>query len=199
LPPRRRAPMNTFLGPVRIGASCRGCRGSLASQTILRDDGERVGLNHRLNDPNCRTAIHGRLDYPQGGSLGTTRPTPYPIPPPDTWSILLWHRAPRAASVRVWVLCHVAPHPTAPPRPRERPTPFCVGYALVPMRPSKGICWRPFIHTTQRRLQGCVRSHLTRRADTSPCPGRDTVWELHKHQDRRPNSSAVNAAPETAS
>ena len=34
--------------------------------------------------------------------------------------------APGAARVRVWVLCHVAPHPTAPPRPRERPTaPLC--------------------------------------------------------------------------
>ena len=26
------------------------------------------------------------------------------------------------------VLCHVAPHPTAPPRPRWRPTPLCVGF-----------------------------------------------------------------------
>jgi hypothetical protein len=25
------------------------------------------------------------------------------------------------------------PHPTAPPRPRERPTPLCVGYALSPL------------------------------------------------------------------
>ena len=26
-------------------------------------------------------------------------------------------------------LCHVAPHPPAPPRPRQRPAPLCVGYA----------------------------------------------------------------------
>src|SRR6266446_2337987 len=32
--------------------------------------------------------------------------------------------APGAASVRVWVLRQVAPHPTAPPRPQPRPTPF---------------------------------------------------------------------------
>ena len=40
-----------------------------------------------------------------------------------------WEKVRGAPSVRVWVLCHVAPHPTAPPRPRWRPTPLCVGYA----------------------------------------------------------------------